>query len=185
MSRERHQDTFFKVHRTLSTCASEAPYVTDEKGLFQSVCNILVRSELFKLAWFGYAAPNARRIGQPFAWSGDEHDFLQELKHVLSHDDYDDPASVCLRTGDACWIKDLGAHPSVGPMRPAVLRCGYTSVISVPLVSQNNEDAALTLYYDDPEAYNEHIVSVLKEKLPHVQEFCDAISHSAAAFRRA
>jgi formate hydrogenlyase transcriptional activator len=132
------------------------------------VCNILVRSELFQMAWFGYAAPNTRRIGEPIAWSGDKHDFFQELKLAINRDDYDDPASVCIRTGDACWIRDLAAHPGLGPTRSAFLRCGYTSVISVPLVSQDNADAALTLYYDNPEAYDEHIVSVLKEKLPHV-----------------
>jgi len=58
------------------------------------------------------------------------------------------------------------SRPGTNTIRFSALR--YTSVISVPLVSQDNADAALTLYYDNPEAYDEHIVSVLKEKLPHV-----------------
>ena len=176
MSRERHHELFFKVHRTLTTCASEAPYAVDEKGLFQSVCDILVRSGLFRLAWFGYAARNARRIVEPVAWSGDEHGFLEDLRLALGQENYEDPASVCIYTGDVCWIKDLVAHPGLGPIRSAVRRCGYTSVISVPVISGENAYGALTLYYEDPEAYGQGIVSVLKEKLPHVQAVFEARS---------
>jgi PAS domain S-box-containing protein len=141
--------------------------VVDEKGLFQSVCNILVRSGSFQLAWFGYADENSGRVSEPIAWSGDGG-FLEDLKIALRQDDYEDPASVCLRSGDASWIRNLDAH-TLGPIRPALLRCGYTSVISVPVTSQENGHGALTLYYDDPDRYGQGVVSVLKEQIPHVQ----------------
>lgn len=126
MSRQRHQDTLFKVHRALITCASEAPYAVDEKALFQSVCNIPVRSGCFRLAWFGYASENSGRVSEPIAWSGDDG-FLADLKLALSQDDYEDPASLCLRSGDACWIKDLDAR-SLGPFAP--LSCASGTLLS-------------------------------------------------------
>ncbi len=169
MNRERQHDAIFKVHRTLMTCVGSAPYAVDEPGLFQSVCDILVRSGLFQLAWFGYAAGDRGRVGAPITFSGDSGGFIEDLKLALGQDDYEDPATVAIRTGDTCWIMDLAAHPGLGPIRPAVLRCGLTSVISVPLMVKDNAYGALTLYYDDPEQYGQGVVSVLKEKLPHVQ----------------
>ena len=169
MSHESQHEALFKLHRNLTACASDALYATDETGLFQTVCNALVRTGLFWFAWFGYPAENPRRVGEPIAWAGDGHGFLEDLKMVLNQDDYEDTASVCLRTGDVCWITDITAHTGLRPIRFALQRCGYTSVISLPMVSGGPPYGALTLYYNDPEAYGQDIVSMLKEKLAHVQ----------------
>ena len=169
MNRESQHETVFKLYRTLITCASLAPYAVDEQALYQSVCDTLVRSELFQLAYFAYTSENAPRVAEPIARSGDTQGFLEELKIALSKDEYEDPATVCLRTGDACWIKNLAAHRGMDPMRPAFLRCGYTSVISVPVLSKDTPHGALTLYYDRPDAYPQSLVDLLKEQLSHVQ----------------
>jgi formate hydrogenlyase transcriptional activator len=108
-------------------------------------------------------------MAEPVAFSGDEHGFLEDLKLALSQDDYEDPATVAIRTGEPCWIMDLAAHSGLGPIRPTILRCGLTSVISVPVLAKDNAYGALTLYYDDPDHYGQGVVSVLKETLPHVQ----------------
>jgi formate hydrogenlyase transcriptional activator len=169
LSRERHHEAIFKVNRALITCAGSASYAVDEQALFQSVCDTLVRSGLFQLAWFGYAKGNEGRVDEPVARSGDEHGFFEDLKLALGLDDYEDPATVAIRTGEPCWILDLATHPGLGPIRPAVLRRGLTSVISVPVTAKDNAYGVLTLYYDDPEQYGQSVVSILKERLPHVQ----------------
>ncbi len=166
MSPERRHEALFKVHRNLAACATEATFATDEKSLFRDICDMLVGSELFRFAWFGYA--RAGRMAEPIAWSRDELGFLEDLKLALSKEDYEDPATLCLRTREVCWIEDLAAHPGLGPIRPALLRCGYTSVISVPVMSEDDPYAALSLYYDDPELFGQSTVDVLKEKVPQV-----------------
>ncbi len=167
MTPERQHEALFRVHRNLAACATEAAFATDEKSLFNDICNMLVGSELFRFAWFGYA--RAGRMAEPIAWSTDERGFLDDLKLALSKEDYEDPAAVCLRTRDVCWIEDVAAHTGLGPMWPALLRCGYTSVISVPVMSEDDPYAALTLYYDDPEMCGQSTVDVLKEKVRQVR----------------
>ena len=149
-------------------CLSAAPYAADEQGLFQSVCDILVTSGLFQFAWFGYADGNAGRVGKPVAWSGDKDGFLEDLKLARRRDDYEDPASIAIRTADSCWITHLADHPGLGPLRPAFLRCGYTSVISVAAKSEASAYGALTLYYGDPEEFDQGVVSGLREGIPHI-----------------
>ena len=150
-------------------CLAAAPYAVDEQGLFQSVCDTLVRSGLFQLAWFGYAAGNAGRVGEPIACAGDKDGFLEDLKHALRQDEYEDPANIAIRTADSCWITHLADHPGLGPLRPAFLRCAYTSAISVAVKSEASVYGALTLYYGDPEEFDQGVVSGLKERIPHIQ----------------
>ena len=169
MDHERHHEAIFKVDRALRACAASASYAVDEPALFQSLCDILVRSGLFRLAWFGRAAANEGRAGEPVACSGDSGGFLGDLKLALRLDDYEDPATVAIRTGDPCWIIDLAGYPGLGPIRPAVLRRGLTSVISVPVIAEGEAYGALTLYYDDPEQYGQGVVSLLKDRLPQIQ----------------
>ncbi len=168
MTDQRHRESFFRVHRALTSCASEARYAADQRGLFQSVCDILVRSGTFPLVWFGYAASGGR-IAEPAACSADTDGFLEDLKIALRHDGYEDPANICLRTGEPCWIRELSNHTDLDVIRPAIRRCGFTSVISVPVFSDRGPLGALTLYYRDPEEYGEGVISALKEKLPHIQ----------------
>lgn len=149
-------------------CLTAAPYAADEQGLFQSVCDILVTSGLFQLAWFGYAGGNAG-VGEPVACSGDKDGFLEDLKLALSQSDYEDPASIAIRTADSCWITHLANHPGLRPLRPAFLRCRYTSVISVAVNTEASAYGALTLYYGDPEEFDQGVVSGLKERIAHIQ----------------
>ena len=150
-------------------CLAAAPYSVDEQCLFQSVCDALVSSGLFQLAWFGYAAANAARVGEPVACSGDKDDFLGDLKVALCQDDYEDPASIAIRTADSCWIPRLADHPGLGPLRRAFLRCAYTSVISVAVKSNAGTYGALTLYYGDPEEFDQGLISGVKERISHIQ----------------
>ncbi len=150
-------------------CLAAAPYAVDEPGLFQSVCDIMVTSGLFQLAWFGYAVGNTERVGEPIACSGNKDGFLDDLKLALSQDDYEDPASIAIRTADSCWITHLADHPGLGALRPAFLRCAYTSVISVAVKPQASAYGALTLYYSDPDQFDQGVVSGLKERVAHIQ----------------
>jgi PAS domain S-box-containing protein len=150
-------------------CLTAAQYAVDERGLFQSVCDMMVTTGLFQLAWFGYAAGNAGRVGEPIAYSGDKHGFLEDLKLALSQHDYEDPASIAIRTADSCWITHILDHPSLGPLQEAFRRCAYTSVISVAVKSEAGAYGALTLYYADPEEFDQGVVNGLKERIAHVR----------------
>jgi PAS domain S-box-containing protein len=169
LNRGRHHENLFKVLRMLSMSLAAAPYAADEQGLFQSVCDILVTSGLFQLAWFGYATGNEGGVGEPVACSGDKDGFLEDLKRALRQEDYEDPASIAIRTADSCWITQLADHPGLGALESTFRRCAYTSVISVAVKSKAGAYAALTLYYSDPEEFDQAVVSGLKERIPHIQ----------------
>jgi len=148
----------------MCSCAMIAPHITEEPRLFQAICDCLVGERLSRLAWIGYAAQGARKVTAPVAWSGDEG-FVQELKIAVLRDDYEDPGTSAIRDGASCWIKDLRDHPGMDVMQGAAARLGYTSVVSLPLTSNGRIDAALTLYYDDPDGLEGATLDILKDEL--------------------
>jgi formate hydrogenlyase transcriptional activator len=154
-----------KIIGAMSESAEAASDEVDQQRLFQSICDILVRTGSFQLAWFGYADESARKIVEPIAYAGDQKGFLQDLKVALGQTDYEDPSSVVIRTGELCWIKDLCEHPTLAPIRSAALQRGYTSVLSIPVMWDDWPPGALTLYYSNPDRFGEAAVRILKEQL--------------------
>src|SRR5260370_4459393 len=123
------QEDLMKIIGAMSESAEAASDAVDQQQLFQSVCDILVRTGLFQLAWFGYADESARKIVEPIAYAGDQEGFLQDLKIALGQADYEDPSSVVIRTGELCWIKDLCDHQALAPIRSVALQRRYTSAL--------------------------------------------------------
>jgi PAS domain S-box-containing protein len=143
------------THTLLVNCGRALVQAVDEQQLLQSVCNILVKDSGFRMAWFGYAEPDAGNI-RLVAQAGDQDGFLEET-------DSESPASIAIRAGETCWIKDIADTPSVDPIHGAALKRGYTSVLSLPLKSDGKVLGALTIYADDPGKFNERIIEVLQE----------------------
>lgn len=173
MNLDRQSENCFKIHGAIVPCAMLAPYTADEIRLFQAVCNSLVGLGAFRLAWYGRAAQDTRRIAEPVAWAGDDR-FVEELKLALPKEDYEDPATVAIRDAAPCWIKDLREHPGMVALQVAIGHSGYTSVISIPLMLNGGTLGALTLYYDDPEGVNEATLTILKADLAIVLEAFEA-----------
>src|SRR5258708_1519090 len=152
--RSSHED-LTKIRGAIAEFADATSDAVDEQRLLQSICDILVRAGLFQLAWFGYADKSTRKIVEPIGYAEEQEAFLRDLKVALGQNDYEDPSSVVIRTGEVCWIRDVRDHPTLGPIRSAALQRGYTSVISIPTIWDGWPRAALTLYYGDPDRFGE------------------------------
>ena len=75
---------------------------------------------------------------------------------------WEGPASIAIRTGETCWLKDITDTPSIDAIRSAALK-RYTSVLSLPLKRDGKILGALTIYADDLGKFNERIIELLQE----------------------
>jgi GAF domain-containing protein len=87
--------------------------------------------------------------------AGDHDGFLNE---PIS----EGPASIAIRTGETCWLKNITDTPSIDAIRSAALK-RYTSVLSLPLKRDGKILGALTIYADDLGKFNERIIELLQE----------------------
>ena len=146
-------------------CSEAALSARDEQAFIKSLCAIFARSELFQFAWFGYADEKARKIVRPLAHSEDHSGFPEAVETALHRPDYEDPSNIALQTGKLCWIRDLRDHAKPMPIQSAALERGYTSVISTPVNWDHRPRGALTLYYSDPDCFDQYVPDVLTEWL--------------------
>jgi len=137
--------------------------------MFQSVCDIMVNSGLFRMAWFDRLDENAREPRELIAHSGDCEGVLQQFRRGFKESETDDPVKVAIRGSEVCWIKDIRAHPVPEPIRLAALQRGILSVISVPVSEDGQPYGVLTLCYEERDLFWEGTVKFLKERLARMQ----------------
>ena len=145
------------AHTLVVHCGRALAQAVDEHDLLQSVCHTLVHNCGFRLAWFGFTAPDTSNAIRLVAHAGDQDGFLQETSYA------EPPATLAIEAGEPCWIQAIAESPFVVPIRAAALKRGYTSVLSLPLKSDGRLFGALTIYADDSGRLDEPIVERLRE----------------------
>src|SRR5439155_25635384 len=73
------------------------------------------------------------------------------------------PTGTAIRTGKPSWTKSIQTDPSIAPWRAEALKRGYGSNISLPLMSDGEPFGALTLYAEEPDAFNERAIEQFTE----------------------
>jgi PAS domain-containing protein len=64
-------------------------------------------------------------------------------------------------------MQDPAAEPALAPVQSAALRRGYTSVLSLPTMTNEKPCGALRLYFAERETYGPEIADLLRERLAH------------------
>src|SRR5439155_26648145 len=73
------------------------------------------------------------------------------------------PTGTAIRTGKPSWTKSIQTDLSIAPWRAEALKRGYRSNISLPLMSDGKPFGALTLYAEEPDAFNERAIEQFTE----------------------
>jgi PAS domain S-box-containing protein len=124
--------------------------------LLQSVCRILIEIGGLRMAWVGYRELNEEKTVRPVAQAGFEDGYLE--RSTFSWGDNEQgrgPTGRSIRTGIAHRTGDIRIDSNMGPWRAEALRRGYASSISLPLLSQGEAFGALSLYAEEPDAFND------------------------------
>jgi PAS domain S-box-containing protein len=159
------QSSHIKFVELLRLCGEVALSARDEQEFFQSLCDTIARSELFQFAWFGYSDERARKIVRPLVHSEDRSGFLEAVETGLHRTDYEDSSNIALQTAKLSWIRNFRDHAMPMPIQRAALDRGYTSVISMPVNWDHRPRGALTLYYSDPDCFEQSVPDILTEWL--------------------
>ncbi len=156
--------------RLLSKCNFALVRVTTEAELYSDVCRMLVDTGGYLMAWIGLAENDAEKSVRPYAQSGYEEGYLENIK--LSWDENKEtgrgPTGKAIRTGQTQINHDILSNPVMAPWREAALRRGYQSSIAVPLVIEGRTQGALTIYSAESDAFSPEEISLLEELAANV-----------------
>jgi len=141
---------------TLHQCNLALLRATDENGLLQSICRILVEEGGFRMVWVGYPQNDDEKSIRPVAHAGQEGGYLAAVSATWADDERGQgPSGTALRTGKPAWAKNIRDDQKFSPWRKQALAHGYTSSLALPLADGANTFGVLSLYSTETNKFSE------------------------------
>lgn len=170
---EHEMQRLNRALRTISECNQVLVRATNEHDLLSLVCQGIVREGGYRLAWVGFAEGGEEKRVVPVAQAGDTTSYLESLAPITWADEErgQGPTGSAIRTGTIQVVRSIPTDPAFGPWREQALKRGYASSIALPLGSVSDDASysgppllgALSIYSDEPEAFDTAEISLLTE----------------------
>jgi len=153
-----------RMLRTIRECNQLLVRATDEKELLGNICDLVVRSEGFPMAWVGFTENDEEKTVRPVALAGIAGEYLNNLKISWADNEFGrGPAGIAIRTGKTCIARRGMAASDFPRWRASAAKYGFNSSIALPLISNGTDIGSLNIYSKDEDAFNEEQVKLLKE----------------------
>ncbi|HSO50086.1 MAG TPA: GAF domain-containing sensor histidine kinase, partial [Acidimicrobiia bacterium] len=148
----------------------------DETELLRDVCRIVVEAGGYALAWVGYPVDDEEKNIEAQAQWGEGRGYVENLELTWRDEgEGRGPAGTAIRDRKPYLVQDTAYDPDViWHARPH--RHGFMSLVSVPMFYDDEVAGVLTVYDNQPGAFNDRGVAVL-------QRFADDLAYGIAAIR--
>ena len=131
---------------TLSAVNKMVGRVTDRQELLDEVCQICVENGGFHLAAIRMVDPHGASPKVVAQYGHDDGYLARATDHMDSAPDAGSPASIAIRTGERCVVRDVASAPDTAPWRDVALRHGFGSGGAFPLRIGGETIGCLVLY---------------------------------------
>ena len=153
-----------RLLRMISACNQALVGIDDEKELVLAVCQLILDEGGFRMAWVGYAEQDDARQVRPVGSAGFEDGYLQNAAITWADTERGrGPTGTAIRERRTCIGRDFLTEPDLAPWRDEALRRGFRSSIALPLMSEGRAFGALTIYSDQPSAFDQEQQTLLAE----------------------
>ncbi len=156
--------------RTLTASDEALTRETEEVGLLQETCRIIVDSG-YRLSWVGYAESDEAKTVTPVAFAGFEDGYVERVRITWADTERGrGPTGTAIRENRPVLARDIHHDPRFAPWREDALQRGYEASIALPLRDAGRVFGALMIYARDPRAFVDEEVALLTrlaENLSH------------------
>ncbi len=167
LARTKVEASLQRANRTLKTLSGANQALvraTDEDGLLQEICRILVADGGYRLAWVGLAEPDEEKTVRPLARYGVDDGYLETLSLTWADEERGQgPFGVAMRTGQPAISRNIKDDGSFALWRAAALKHGLASSSAFPLTIDGRLWGALAIYAGEPDAFDAEEVRLLGE----------------------
>ncbi len=165
--RQRAEQALRQVNRALlvlNECNQALVHAEEEDAFLRQMCEIIVNTGEYRMAWIGFAEQDQARSIRPAAQFGFENGYL-DLAQITWADDERGrgPTGTAIRQGVVQVNQNFLTNPQMAPWRETALLRGYQSSIALPLQDERFTFGALTIYSALPQAFTEEEQHLLKQ----------------------
>jgi PAS domain S-box-containing protein len=146
--------------QTISNCNQVLVHATDEAGLLNEICHVMVRDGGYRVAWVGFAESGFESAVRTVAIASDEIDGASRIAWATQGGGQ---MAAAIRTGEPAVCADFHAAGAAGPWRDEAIRLGYRSCIALPLVADGRAIGAIALCSGEEAAFDVAEATLLKE----------------------
>ncbi|MDM7917300.1 MAG: PAS domain S-box protein, partial [Candidatus Eisenbacteria bacterium] len=148
--------------RAQSECIGAVVHAGDEEALLRDICRIMVEAGGYRLAWVGYSEPDG--AVRPVAQYGYGDGYLETIS--VRWDDSvagQGPVGRAIRSGRPVVTRDILTDENFALWAKDARERGYSSVLSMPLVTRNGVIGALNLYSGIPDAFDSQEIRLIED----------------------
>ncbi len=137
--------------------------VDNEDELLVQMCEAIVATGGYPLAWYGTRVDDAARTVANRAIAGPGRDYVDRIEVTWGDGPLGQgPTGTALRTGTTQVRHSLVDSPQFAPWREAARAAGLSSSICLPVRSQGELDGALMVYAAEPNAFDRQAQELLE-----------------------
>jgi len=150
--------------KALSDCNQALMHAREESFFLNEICRIIVEIGGYPVAWIGFAEEDEYETVRPMARWGVEEEYVEKFT-VSCTDDERGPGSTgtAFRTGKISIWRNSANDPIATSWRDELMRYGIGSIISLPVIVQDQVIGAITIAAKDSDAFDEEELKLLEE----------------------
>jgi len=163
-TRTRELHKMNRVLRILSECNQALVHSTDEAGLLDAICRILVDIGGYRLAWVVFPATDTEETIRSVTQAGFEKGSRAAASIVWSHaEPVRSLMNNAFRTGRPCSARHILTDPELEPWRVEALKRGYASAMVLPLLAAGETFGLLGICSVESDAFKNDEVAQITE----------------------
>ncbi|MBN1376586.1 MAG: PAS domain S-box protein, partial [Dehalococcoidia bacterium] len=153
-----------RLYRMLYECNETVVKAATEQQLLQNICNVIVDTGGYFMAWIGSAENDADKTVQPLVGYGHINDYLESIKITWSDEEVEQyPTGKAIRSGCTVVVQDITQDPDFAPWLERASQEGYAAIIALPLKSYWQVIGALTVYSSTANSFDQDEINLLEQ----------------------
>jgi signal transduction histidine kinase/DNA-binding response OmpR family regulator len=173
---EAHIRRLNRLYLALSETNQSIVHLHDREELFRAICRIAVERGGFALAWIGWLNTGNGDI-ELLAWAGESRIWFDRLPRFNIRGARAAPVEIALSEGQIYLCNDLLASPRHAPLHAIMREAGLRAAASLPLRLGGHIVGALTLFSDEPEFFDDQLMSLVIEMASDVSFALENFEH--------
>ena len=155
-----------RTHRTLDTlnrCNQSLIHSANPEQLLNRICETIVKTDGYQLAWVGMAIHDERKRVEPVARYGPGADYLDSVTVTWADEPLGQgPVGTAIRENRSVAIRHIHDDPRFEPWREEAMKRGFASVLACPLIIEGETIGALNIYSSEADAFDDQEIALLQ-----------------------
>lgn len=165
--RQKTKNKLLNANRALMVLSNSNKIITKvsvEPVLLNKICEELVVTGGYRMAWIGFVEQNDGKKVALAAYSGFENGYLNKIETYWTNIKTGTGSTgSAIRNKQPVLCRDISSDPTFGPWYNEAVKRGYHSSVVFPLMDNENSIGVLKIYGSEPDAFDSQEMKLLSE----------------------